>query len=36
MMRLKSTLEQWVTLKEVDRAGSIQAAASALNKAIQP
>ncbi|MDC5849762.1 LysR family transcriptional regulator [Vibrio europaeus] len=31
-MRLKSTLEQWVTLKEVDRAGSIQAAASALNK----
>ncbi|OAJ95274.1 LysR family transcriptional regulator [Vibrio bivalvicida] len=31
-MRLKSTLEQWVTLKEVDKAGSIQAAASALNK----
>ncbi|MDA0128182.1 LysR family transcriptional regulator [Vibrio sp. MarTm2] len=31
-MRLKSTLEQWVTLKEVERAGSIQAAALALNK----
>lgn len=31
-MRLKSTLEQWATLQEVDRAGSIQAAAMALNK----
>ena len=31
-MRLKSTLEQWVTLREIDRAGSIQAAAVALNK----
>lgn len=31
-MRLKSTLEQWMTLQEVDRAGSIQAAALALNK----
>ncbi|MGF1692947.1 LysR family transcriptional regulator [Photobacterium kagoshimensis] len=31
-MRLKSTLEQWLTLYEIDRAGSIQAAATALNK----
>lgn len=31
-MRLKSTLEQWVTLREIDRAGSIQAAAVALSK----
>lgn len=31
-MRLKSTLEQWLTLQEVDSAGSIQAAAVALNK----
>ncbi|WP_159737646.1 LysR family transcriptional regulator [Vibrio atypicus] len=31
-MRLKSTLEQWVTLQEIDKAGSIQAAASSLNK----
>lgn len=31
-MRLKSTLEQWVTLQEVQKAGSIQAAAIALNK----
>lgn len=31
-MRLKSTLEQWLTLYEIDRAGSIQAAALALNK----
>ncbi|TKB48693.1 LysR family transcriptional regulator [Ferrimonas sediminicola] len=31
-MRLKTTLEQWLTLIEVDRAGSIQAAALALNK----
>ena len=31
-MRLKSTLEQWMTLQEVDRAGSIQAAALSLNK----
>ncbi|WP_394246212.1 LysR family transcriptional regulator [Vibrio profundi] len=31
-MRLKSTLEQWNTLREIDRAGSIQAAANALNK----
>lgn len=31
-MRLKSTLEQWITLQEIDRAGSIQAAAIALNK----
>lgn len=31
-MRLKSTLEQWVTLREIDKAGSIQAAAAALNK----
>jgi len=31
-MRLKSTLEQWLTLQEVDKAGSIQAAAVSLNK----
>ncbi|KZN64980.1 LysR family transcriptional regulator [Pseudoalteromonas luteoviolacea] len=31
-MRLKSTLEQWITLQEVDKAGSIQAAAVSLNK----
>lgn len=31
-MRLKSTLEQWITLEEVDKAGSIQAAAISLNK----
>lgn len=31
-MRLKTTLDQWLTLIEVDRAGSIQAAASRLNK----
>ena len=31
-MRLKTTLEQWLTLFEIDRAGSIQAAAVALNK----
>jgi DNA-binding transcriptional LysR family regulator len=31
-MRLKSTLEQWVTLQEIDKAGSIQAAAISLNK----
>lgn len=31
-MRLKSTLEQWLTLYEIERAGSIQAAATALNK----
>ncbi|EGR3452508.1 LysR family transcriptional regulator [Vibrio parahaemolyticus] len=31
-MRLKSTLEQWVTLQEIDKAGSIQAAAESLNK----
>lgn len=31
-MRLKTTLEQWITLGEVDRAGSIQAAAVELNK----
>ncbi len=31
-MRLKSTLEQWVTLQEIDKSGSIQAAAIALNK----
>lgn len=31
-MRLKSTLEQWVTLQEIDKAGSIQAAAITLNK----
>jgi len=31
-MRLKTTLEQWLTLYEIDRAGSIQAAATSLNK----
>ena len=31
-MRLKTTLNQWLTLLEVDKAGSIQAAALALNK----
>ncbi len=31
-MRLKSTLEQWITLQEVDKSGSIQAAAVSLNK----
>lgn len=31
-MRLKTTLEQWITLSEIDKAGSIQAAASQLNK----
>ena len=31
-MRLKSTLEQWVTLQEIDKSGSIQAAAIVLNK----
>lgn len=31
-MRLKSTLDQWITLQEIDKAGSIQAAALALNK----
>lgn len=31
-MRLKSTLEQWLTLHEIDRCGSIQGASSALNK----
>ncbi|RTR32015.1 LysR family transcriptional regulator [Shewanella atlantica] len=31
-MRLKTTLDQWLTLYEIDRAGSIQAAATALNK----
>ena len=31
-MRLKTTLEQWVTLQEIDKAGSIQGAALALNK----
>ncbi|MGF1736417.1 LysR family transcriptional regulator [Photobacterium satsumensis] len=31
-MRLKSTLEQWMTLQEIDKAGSIQAAATSLNK----
>jgi len=31
-MRLKTTLDQWLTLYEVDRAGSIQAAAAQLNK----
>jgi len=29
---LKSTLEQWITLQEIDRSGSIQAAAASLNK----
>lgn len=32
IMRLKSTLEQWITLQEIDAAGSIQAAALSLNK----
>ncbi|MUK48850.1 LysR family transcriptional regulator [Aliivibrio fischeri] len=31
-MRLKTTLDQWLTLFEIDNAGSIQAAANALNK----
>ncbi|KGJ94644.1 LysR family transcriptional regulator [Colwellia psychrerythraea] len=31
-MRLKTTLDQWLTLSEIDKAGSIQAAATALNK----
>ena len=31
-MRLKSTLDQWLTLYEIDRAGSFQAAAIVLNK----
>jgi len=31
-MKLKTTLDQWLTLLEVDRAGSIQSAALALNK----
>lgn len=31
-MRLKTTLDQWQTLHEIDRAGSIQAAALKLNK----
>jgi len=31
-MRLKTTLDQWLTLSEVDKAGSIQAAATVLNK----
>ena len=31
-MRLKTTLDQWLTLHEIDRAGSIQAAATVLNK----
>lgn len=31
-MRLKTTLDQWKTLYEIDRAGSIQAAAMVLNK----
>jgi len=31
-MRLKTTLDQWLTLIEIDKAGSIQAAASRLNK----
>lgn len=31
-MRLKTTLDQWLTLYEIDRAGSIQAAATVLNK----
>ncbi|WP_028865630.1 LysR family transcriptional regulator [Psychromonas aquimarina] len=31
-MRLKTTLDQWLTLYEIDRAGSIQAAAVKLNK----
>jgi len=31
-MRLKTTLDQWQTLYEIERAGSIQAAAMVLNK----
>ena len=31
-MRLKTNLDQWQTLYEIDRAGSIQAAAVQLNK----
>ena len=31
-MRLKTTLDQWLTLFEIDNAGSIQAAALTLNK----
>lgn len=31
-MRLKTTLDQWLTLHEIDRAGSIQAASVRLNK----
>ena len=31
-MKLKTTLEQWQTLLEIDKAGSIQAAALTLNK----
>lgn len=31
-MKLKSTLEQWLTLKEVARCGSVQAAAHSLSK----
>jgi DNA-binding transcriptional LysR family regulator len=31
-MRLKTTLEQWLTLFEIDKAGSIQAAATQMNK----
>ena len=31
-MRLKTTLEQWLTLRTIEQAGSIQAAASVLNK----
>ncbi|MUI53440.1 LysR family transcriptional regulator [Aliivibrio fischeri] len=31
-MRLKTTLDQWLTLFEIDNAGSIQAAANTLNK----
>lgn len=31
-MRLKTTLDQWLTLHEIDRSGSIQAAATEMNK----
>ena len=31
-MKLKSTLEQWITLQAIERSGSIQSAAEALNK----
>ncbi len=31
-MRLKTTLDQWLTLYEIDRSGSIQAAAVQMNK----